>query len=198
MNDNNMNDNNINNNTSDNSKYLTTDNFEISNYMEKLLEQYSNSFDITRNYTIGNTTAYAYGFYSSFSEKYVLTPKANLWSIKGFEHILFICRDVITEDDIANAKRLMENEMSDQLVCKGNKYPEKDHMYSYVTVAFICNNTPEDEVIKAVTSYKYEKNYLFTIRGHVEGHMIIMDLSSGRAYTNKAAKHLVEYYQNIK
>jgi hypothetical protein len=186
------------NNTSDNSAHLTTDNSGTSNYMEKLLEQYSNSFDITRNYTIGDTTAYAYGFYSSLSDKYVLTPKANLWSIKGFEHILFFCGDVITEADIANAKKLMENEMSDQLVCKGNRYPEKDHMYSYVTVAFICSSNPDDEVIKSVTSYKYEKNYLFTFRGHVEGHMILMDLSSGRAYANKAAKHLVEYYQNIK
>ena len=93
-------------------------------YFEKLIEEYSKSFDITRDYEIGGVKADAYGFYSTISEKYVLSPKANLWSIHGFEHILFMRRDSLTEEDILKAGSLMIDHMAPELVCKGNKYPE--------------------------------------------------------------------------
>ena len=60
-----------------------------------------------------------------------------------------------------------------------------------------CETTPDEETIKALKNFKYEKNYLMTIRGHVEGHMVLMDLSTGKAYANKAAKHLSDFYEKI-
>ena len=166
-------------------------------YIQKLLEEYSKSFDITNDYEIGQVKARAYGYYSTVSEKYVLSPKANLWSILGFEHILFIEKDILTRQDIEEARLLMEEHMEPELVCKGRKYPEKDHMYSYLTVAFICDRTPDAEVINDIKKFKYEKNYLFTIRGHVEGHMVMIDLSTGKVTACKAAKHLSSFYENI-
>ena len=166
-------------------------------FFEKLLEEYSNSFDITRDYKIGSVTADAYGYYSTVSEKYVLSPKANLWSIHGFEHILIFRRESVNAGDIDKAGELMVDHMAPELVCKGQKYPEKDHMYSYVTVAFLSETTPDKETIDKLKNFRFEKNYLMTIRGHVEGHMVLIDLSTGEAYSNKAAKHLSTFYEKI-
>ena len=166
-------------------------------YLEKLLCEYQKSFDITRDYKIGDIVASAYGFFSSISEKYVISPKANLWSIHGFEHILFLERERVGEADIEEARLLMTEHMEPELVRKGKKYPEKDHMYSYVTVAFICERSPEDAVVQAVKGFRYEKNYLMTIRGHVEGHLILADLEGKKAYACKQAKHLTEFYNKV-
>ena len=166
-------------------------------FLEKLITEYAKSFDITRDYEIGGVKAPAYGFFSTISEKYVLTPKANLWSIHGFEHILFLERETINVSDIEAIRNLMKDHMAPELVCKGKKYPEKDHMYSYVTVSVLCNNSPDNETIKAIRTFKYEQNYLMTIRGHVEGHIVLMDLSAGKAYSNKAAKHLSGFYEEL-
>jgi hypothetical protein len=168
-----------------------------SDFFDLLLEEYSKSFDITKDYENGPVRADAYGYFSTISEKYVLSPKANLWSIHGFEHILFIKTKKLTVKDIEDMRSLMEDYLAPTLVCKGGKYPEKDHMYSYLTAAFLCETTPDEETIKALKSFKYEKNYLMTIRGHVEGHMVLMDLSTGKAYANKAAKHLSDFYEKI-
>ena len=73
----------------------------------------------------------------------------------------------------------------------------KDHMYSYLTVALLCEQAPDEETVKCLERFRFEKNYLATIRGYAEGHLILMDLSSGRAYTNKAARHLKDYYERI-
>ena len=167
-------------------------------YIEKLLQEYSKSFDIERDYEIGGVHAAAYGYFSTVSEKYVISPKANLWSIHGFDHILFLDRDTITLRDLEDARMLMADHMAPELVCKGNKYPEKDHMYSYLTLAYICDRTPDDETIKALKTFRYEKDYLMTIRGHVEGHLVLMDLSTGKAYANKVAKHLSDFYMKVR
>lgn len=166
-------------------------------FLDRLLEEYSNSFDLVRNFEIGSVRADAYGYFSTISEKYVISPKANLWSIHGYEHILFLIRDSITLKDIDEIKDLMSLHMAPELVCKGNKYPEKDHMYSYLTIAFLSKSSPDDEVKEAVRKFRYEKNYLMTIRGHVEGHVVLMDLSTGKAIANKQAKHLAAYYEKI-
>ena len=161
-------------------------------YLEKLLCEYQKSFDITRDYKIGDVVASAYGFFSAISEKYVISPKANLWSIHGFEHILFLERERVSEADIEEARLLMTEHMEPELVRKGKKYPEKDHMYSYVTVAFISEHTPDEAVIQAVTDFRYEKNYLLTIRGHVEGHLILANLEGKKAYACKQAKSIMK------
>ena len=166
-------------------------------FLERMLEEYRKSFDIVRDYEIGGITASAYGFFSTISEKYVLSPKANLWSVHGFEHILFLPCDEVTIKDLEDLKELMALHMAPQLVCKGRKYPEKDHMYSYLTVALLCDHTPDNETINCLERFRFEKNYLATIRGYAEGHLVLLDLSSGCAYTNKAAKHLKEYYERI-
>lgn len=165
-------------------------------YLERLLEQYSKTHDIVRDYEIGGIKSDAYGYYRKVSEKYVINPKANLWSIQGFEHILFFERDKVTRQDVDEVRRLMEEHMAPVLVCKGNKYPEKDHMYSYLTAAFICSAVPDEDTVNAIEKFRYEKDYLFTIRGHVEGHIILMDVTNGKAYSNKVAKHLKKFYEN--
>ena len=166
-------------------------------FLENLLKEYQKSFDIVRCYEIGGIKANAYGYYSTISEKYVLSPNANLWSVHGYEHILFLPCDTFSAKELPDLKSLMEGHMAPELVCKGAKYPEKDHMYSYLTLALLCEQTPDAETITAVEHYRYEKNYLFTIRGYTEGHLVLMDLSKGKAYTNKAGRHLKEYYERI-
>ncbi len=166
-------------------------------FLEKLLEEYRKSFDITQDYEIGGVYAAAYGYFSTVSEKYVLSPKANLWSIHGYEHILFLERDMIDDKALEDIRELMERHMAPELVCKGKKYPEKDHMYSYLTVAFLCEHSPAEEVLRSLEKFRYEKDYLFNFRGHTEAHLVLMDLAKGKAYANKAAKHLVAFYENV-
>ena len=170
---------------------------EQEQFLDKLLDDYQKSFDIERDYEIGGMRAQAYGYFSTVSEKYVLSPKANLWSIHGYEHILSIKRDRVTAKELNDIRDLMALHMAPELVCRGKKYPEKDHMYSYLTVAFICDQTPDQETQKELKNFRFEKDYLMNFRGHAEGHVILMDLSTGKAYSNRAAKHLVEHYEKI-
>ena len=115
-------------------------------YLKELLRRYSANFDITEDYALEGKVYPAYAQFFSLGEKYVLKKEAIIWSIRAYEHVLFIKTDSIDEKLLSELKMTMEQVMEPVLVRKGNKYPEKDHMCSYLTFVIISDTTPAPQV----------------------------------------------------
>jgi hypothetical protein len=111
-----------------------------------------------------------------------------------YEHIVFMQVDKCTEATLAEARELIENHMENMYVRKGEKYPEKDHMVSYVTVCIISETSPSANVINSVKKYRFNKNYLFTVRGRAEGRIICVDTSAETVYGNRSARQVFNIY----
>lgn len=168
-----------------------------SQYLERALTKYSGLYDIYRDYEIDGAKYPAYGYFFTCSEKFVLTREVNLWSVHGYEHVLFRTEPECTMEMLDEARDVMKSYMEPVLVRKGEKYPEKDHMYSYLTMVFICDRAPSPEVQNAIRRFRYEKDYLFTIRGHAEAHLICVDMETRSIYTNAKAKSLRKLYSSL-
>ena len=164
-------------------------------YLDNLLKRYAHSYDIYRPYFIRGEEYPAYGYFFSLSEKYVVTPKANLWSVRTYEHILFLHEDRMNEQTIEKARTLMDQHMEPELVRKNRRYPEKDHMVSYMTVCILSDKSPDPAVLKAVEGFRFSRNYLFTVRGHSEGHLICVDLEKEQAFCSRPARRMLKTYQ---
>lgn len=159
-------------------------------YLKELLRRYSANFDITEDYALEGKVYPAYAQFFSLGEKYVLKKEAIIWSIRAYEHVLFIKTDSIDEKLLSELKMTMEQVMEPVLVRKGNKYPEKDHMCSYLTFVIISKTTPTPQVQKLIKSFSFDKGYLLNFRGHTEGRLGCVFLDSHGCVTNKAAKEL--------
>ncbi len=164
-------------------------------YLEDILGILSGSFDLYRSVTIEDKEYPAYGYFFSLSEKFLVTQKVNLWSARMYEHILFIQTKECSEKTLAQARELIENYMEETYVRRGNKYPEKDHMISYITVCIISEETPSEDILKSVKQYRYDKSYLFTFRGRSEGRLLCIDLSTENIYGNRSAKQVLNVYK---
>lgn len=164
-------------------------------YLDAILNILSGSFDLYRPVTVENKEYPAYGYFFSLSEKFLVTQKVNLWSARMYEHILFMQADECTEETLKEACHLIENHMEETYVRKGEKYPEKDHMVSYVTVCILSDKTPRADVLNAVKKYRYEKTYLFTFRGRSEGRLLCVDLSAENVYGNRSAQQVLDVYK---
>lgn len=114
-----------------------------------------------------------------------------------YEHILFLQTKECTEETLSEACRLIEHPMEETYVRKGEKYPEKDHMVSYITVCILSENTPEAKVLKKVEKYRYEKTYLFTFRGRSEGRLLCVDLNAETVYGNRSARQVLDVYKKV-
>ena len=164
--------------------------------LEKLLKSYQSSFDIECPYVIDEDCYEAYARFDVTSARYVLVKKAELWRAQCFEHAFFkICEGALDEGTVDQFKEQVISYIEPKLVRNGQKYPGKDHMYTYITGIFICNNGVAPEGKRAVKGFKYFKNYMLSIRGYAEVRILVFDLKNKCVFGNRAAKALVKGYR---
>lgn len=166
-------------------------------FLDKLLVRYASTFDLHRPYTLNGIEYPAYGYFFSHIEKYILVREANMWSADSFEHVLFRTFDTIKLCDVKAAEDIVKNNMEPELVRKGAKYPDKNHMYSYLTFVFLSEGSVSKDVIKAVKHYRFEKGYQFNIRGYSQGRMVLVDLASNRVYFNYQGRKMKKLFLSV-
>ena len=166
-------------------------------YLKELLRRYKSSFDITENFTFGSITYPAYAQFCSLSEKYVLKKEAKLWAIKAFEHVLFIKEDKVTEDTLNSIMNVITDRAEPEFVRRGEKYPEKDHMCTYLTFVILSSKTPDKTIKKKISKFHYDRGYLFNFRGHSEARLAVVSLEDGDITTNYSGKELKDLLKDV-
>lgn len=166
-------------------------------YFNKITEYYKGTFDIYKNKEINGKKYLAYGHFYSHSEKYVLVKEVQLWEAKSYEHIVFMDVSEMTINDLKKVDELIREYMEPFLVRKGEKYPEKNHMYSFLTVVVFASERVSDGIKRKIEKYKFEKNYLFSIRGYSSARIAVIDVENMEITTNKAGKVLNKLYEKI-
>lgn len=166
------------------------------NYLKKILDVYSKDFDIYENYKLGDEIVSAYGYFSSLNEKYLLVREVQLWETKTYEHIVFIEDEKLDFTLFSRVENLIKNVIEPTYIRKDNKYPEKNHMYSYITIILLVENI-EKNIIPKIEKYKFEKSYLFSFRGYSLVRYVVIDLKKKNVLTNRAGKCLSSLYKNL-
>ena len=186
-------------------------------YLDKILDRMTSTHNITRNFTADGRTFAAYALYEASSEKYVLSRKANLWKVSESEHVLFMTlpenadpgadseADSDTDssaDSSADPEALFDeagclisNYMEPVLSRCNEKYPPKDHMRTFLTAVLVLERSPGPELIRKVRRYRFDKSYLFSLRGFSQGRIIVVDLPSKKVYTSPAAKDVAAFFR---
>ena len=179
-------------------------------YLDKILDRMTSTHNITRNFTADGRTFATYALYEASSEKYVLSRKANLWKVSESEHVLFMTlpenadpgadseadsgagpganSSADPEALFEEAGRLISDYMEPVLSRGNEKYPPKDHMRTFLTAVLVLERSPGPELIRKVRRYRFDKSYLFSLRGFSQGRIIVVDLPSKKVYTSPAAK----------
>lgn len=174
-------------------------------YLDKILDRMTSTHNITRNFTADGRTFATYALYEASSEKYVLSRKANLWKVSESEHVLFMTLPenaypgadpgASPEALFEEAGRLISDYMEPVLSRGNEKYPPKDHMRTFLTAVLVLERSPGPELIRKVRRYRFDKSYLFSLRGFSQGRIIVVDLPSKKVYTSPAAKDVAAFFR---
>ena len=186
-------------------------------YLDKILDRMTSTHNITRNFTADGRTFATYALYEASSEKYVLSRKANLWKVSESEHVLFMTlpenadpgADPGADSDadpganpgaspealFEETERLISDYMEPVLSRGNEKYPPKDHMRTFLTAVLVLERSPGPELIRKVRRYRFDKSYLFSLRGFSQGRIIVVDLPSKKVYTSPAAKDVAAFFR---
>lgn len=165
--------------------------------LEKLLDSYKNSYDIERSYQADGDLYDAYARFNVTSAKYVLVKKAELWRANCFEHVFFKVVDQLMIEELDRFRELIDTYIEPRLVREGKKYTDKDHMYSFITAVYICEDGLTEEAKAAVKKFSFMKNYLMGIRGYSQARVLVFDLQGKKVFGNRMAKDLVKGYSKI-
>ena len=186
-------------------------------YLDKILDRMTSTHNITRNFTADGRTFAAYALYEASSEKYVLSRKANLWKVSESEHVLFMTLPENADpgadseadsgagpgaNSSADPEALFEesgrliSDYMEPVLSRGNeKYPPKDHMRTFLTAVLVLERFPGPELRRKVRRYRFDKSYLFSLRGFSQGRIIVVDLPSKKVYTSPAAKDVAAFFR---
>lgn len=162
--------------------------------LEQLLDSYQSSYDIAKPFDINGEVYDAYASFNVTSAKYVLIKKAELWRADCFEHTFFRCVEHLNRNDLTLFRRHVTDFIEPELVRRGRKNPEKNHMYTFMTGIFICEKGISEDARKEIRKFKFTRNYLFNIRGYSEARLLVFDLENHKALGNAAAKDLIKGY----
>ena len=166
-------------------------------YLDRLLAKFGSSFDIYMPYQIHGIEYPAFAYHYTHQEKYVLVKEANMWKADSYEYVLFVNTEVIDEAVIEKAKDIIEIYFEPELVRKGEKYPAKDHMYSYLTVVIIGNHYSDSKLASKVKRYHFDKGYQFSIRGYSAGRMVAVTMDDEKVITNNAASKSKKVFKAV-
>lgn len=166
-------------------------------YLEQLIAYYKSTFDLESPWTFHDVEYSAYGYFYSHNEKFVLTKEAQMWETNSYEHIFFCEKEGLAPADIEAADHMIRTLAEPELVRGGDKYPPKNHMYTYLTYVFLCSSPVDPAAADAVRRYHFTRNYLFTVRGWCEARMIAVDLAENRAWGNQKAKPVLKLYRRL-
>lgn len=164
-------------------------------FLEKILSFYQSDFDIDKPYYINDDFYDAHARFEITNAKYVLIKKAELWRVDCFEHVFFRITDILNKEDLMRSRNHISTYIEPELVRKGARWPEPNHMYTYITIIFICKNGIHPEALREIKKFRFEKNYLFTIRGYSLARLLVFDMKAKKFYGNKAAKPLIKGYK---
>jgi len=165
--------------------------------LRNFINTYRQNFDMMENFRIEDTYYDAYGFCNITNSKYVLVKKAELWRALCYEHVFFKTVDFLEPENVSAFQSQLKSYIEPKLVRNGEKTMPKDHMYSYITCVFLCENGLSPDTVKSIRKAKFFKDYMLSIRGYCELRLVAVDLENRKVVGNPAARDLIKDYKKL-
>ncbi|MBR6625949.1 MAG: hypothetical protein IKL01_07070 [Mailhella sp.] len=129
--------------------------------------------------------AACYDFHST-NECFVISKKVKLWSAETNEYVhVFSLSHLDVQTFEACRARALELGME-------KVRPHLDHKSSNITAVFVCDSVDPDAA-KALEKTRIHKDFLFSLKGWMDFRAAAVELSTGRALVNGAARDMKEF-----
>lgn len=164
--------------------------------LSRALDALAGTYDITPDARVLSRSVDALAQLRALNSKYVLTKKHVLWQANAFEHALFLCTDSLCAETVRDWFTFLTREAEPQLVHPGKPCPDEGHMYTDLTLIFLCKDVQED-ASRFIRRAKFTKNYRFSFRGWATARLLAVDCSRGAVVTNAAARELKPLFTRL-
>lgn len=149
--------------------------------LEKLLNAYAHSYDITRDVEVEGGRFPAAAFFYLRDEHYLVRRDKQFYATEQHDYTYFYLADRLDAETLRQ-----QIELSRAAGMREIK-PHKEHMCSYVTLVILADAIAP-EAAKRIKRTRFRKNFLFSFHGWMEYRIAAMDCSAMRFYSNAAGR----------
>lgn len=164
-------------------------NITRSSLLEHILVHYRQCYDVTTP-PESEEPLVAIADFHEHQTGYMLVRKAEMWSADRHEYAYFYSvphlTSTLAEELIAKTRKLGEVKVD----------PVSGHMSSSIVAIFLCDSSDE-EARRVVKKYHMRKSFRFSLRGWMEGHTAMVDLSDGTVIANGAGRNNARFLKSL-
>ena len=123
-------------------------------------------------------------------ERYWLTKSVKYYGNETNEFVYVFSADSFTGD---NADACIRYALEEGLP---RVKPHKEHQYTNIKVIFIANEY-EPEALKAISSFRFQKSYHFSLWGYSNLLTTAVDVNDEKVWTNPAGREMKKYFSKL-
>ena len=149
--------------------------------LEKLLNAYSHSYDITRDVQVEGGSFPAAAFFFLRDEHYLVRRDKTFYAVEQHDYTYFYVTDHLTT---AELRRQIDLSLKAGMA---QVKPHKEHMSSYVTLVILAD-VIDPEAKKLLKRTRFHKNFRLALHGWMEYHIAAMECSTRTFLSNPAGR----------
>ena len=123
-------------------------------------------------------------------ERYWLTKSVKYYGNETNEFVYVFSADSFTGE---NADACIRYALEEGLP---RVKPHKEHQYTNIKVIFIANEY-EPEALKAISSFRFQKSYHFSLWGYSNLLTTAVDVNDEKVWTNPAGRDMKKYFSKL-
>lgn len=149
--------------------------------LEKLLNAYSHSYDLSRDVEVDGETYPAAAHYYLRDEHYLVRRDKKFYATEQHDYTYFYLADRLDAETLEREiQRIREAGLREIK-------PHNEHMCSYVTLVILADEI-DPEAKTLIKRTRFHKNYRLALHGWMEFHIAAMECSTLSFLSNPAGK----------
>ncbi|HKK94875.1 MAG TPA: hypothetical protein VJ916_00925 [Anaerovoracaceae bacterium] len=157
-------------------------------YYEKMLEKLKYNFDINRNERIGKWEFEIAAKSHIRNEKYIGFKSAVIYAFENDEYIYGKHFHNVSKEDVKRFIELLKSTINSTVD------PHEDHMSTTFTALITVDEPVDEETKDFIKKFKYQKSFLFGLKGWVVVRVVLVELSNEEVTGSKEAKKEKAFY----
>lgn len=160
----------------------------IDAYYTSMKEKFSANYDVYDTFKLCDIKTDLYAHFYARNEKFLATKSATIYAFENNEHTFFKHYETVTVTDIMTLVKALKSAIPDLVD------PHSEHMSTRLSGVIVTQNSISDDVLNHIQSFKYQKTFLFGLKGWVDICLIVVNLSDKSVITSKKAKKMMPYF----
>lgn len=162
-------------------------NFET--YIQIIKERLSRYFNVKEKYTFNDEVFDIFAVSNIRNEKYMATKKLTIYAFENDEYCFIKYYKELDHKKLYDIIETLKSSIK--------KYvkPHSEHMSSNITGVLVLDDINDDELIKLIKKFHYQKSFALGFKGWVDVRLLVVNLKNGEVFTSKKARKASKFYQ---